>query len=104
MLYFFYFYFLSFYFSALITDNCNICSGLFSLRKKIEDAVLRAEFLAPTALELEEERRIRQEDMIRDYNLWDDPSKSNEILVQLADSAKVVDSLKDLKYKVMCSD
>ncbi|OMO68246.1 Peptide chain release factor class I/class II [Corchorus capsularis] len=72
--------------------------GLFSLKKKIEDVILRAEMLAPT-LELEEARRIQQEEMIRDYNLWDDPAKSNEILVNLADSAKVVDALKDLKYK-----
>ncbi|KAK6232133.1 Peptide chain release factor class I - like 4 [Theobroma cacao] len=73
--------------------------GLFSLKKKIEDIILRAEMLAPTALELEEARRIKQEQMIRDYNLWDDPVKSNEILVKLADSAKMVDALKDLKYK-----
>ncbi|XP_031258766.1 peptide chain release factor PrfB3, chloroplastic [Pistacia vera] len=73
--------------------------GLFSLKKKIEDTVLRAEMLAPTALELEEARKIEQEEMIRGYNLWDDPTKSNEILVKLADSARVVDALKDLKYK-----
>ena len=59
--------------------------------------------LAPTALELEEAKRIKQEEMIRDYDLWDDPAKSNEILVKLADSVKVVDALKDLKYKVMCT-
>lgn len=58
--------------------------------------------LAPAALELEEARRIRQEEMIRKYNLWDDVIKSNEILVKLADSSKVVDTLKDLTYKVMC--
>ncbi|XP_015898092.2 peptide chain release factor PrfB3, chloroplastic isoform X1 [Ziziphus jujuba] len=74
--------------------------GLFSLKKKIEDAVLRAEMLAPTALELEEARRNKQEAIIRDYNLWDDPAKSNEILTKLGDSSKVVDSLKDLTYKV----
>ncbi|XVE61076.1 hypothetical protein DITRI_Ditri06bG0010800 [Diplodiscus trichospermus] len=73
--------------------------GLFSLKKKIEDVILRAEMLAPTALELEEARRIKQEEMIRDYDLWDDPAKSNEILVKLADSVKLVDALKDLKYK-----
>lgn len=77
--------------------------GLFSLRKKIEDAVVRAEMLAPTALELEEAKRNRQEAIIRDYNLWDDTAKSNEILSKLADSAKVVDALKDLTYKVMCN-
>ncbi|KAH9679739.1 peptide chain release factor PrfB3 [Citrus sinensis] len=67
--------------------------------KKIEDAVLRAESLATTALELEEARRIKQEEMVRNYNLWDDPTKSNEVLVKLADSLKVVNALKDLRYK-----
>ncbi|XP_062165953.1 peptide chain release factor PrfB3, chloroplastic isoform X1 [Alnus glutinosa] len=74
--------------------------GLFSLKKKIEDAVIRAEMLAPSALELEEARQIKQEEMIRESNLWDDPAKSDKILVKLADIAKVVDSLKDLTYKV----
>ncbi|KAJ7976714.1 putative Peptide chain release factor [Quillaja saponaria] len=73
--------------------------GLFSLKKKIEDAILRAEMLAPIALEIEEARWIKQEEMIRDSNLWDDPAKSDEILEKLADSAKVVDALKDLRYK-----
>ena len=75
-------------------------SGLFSLRRKIEDAVLRAEISARTALEMEEARWIEQEEMIRNYDLWDDLNKSNDILVKLADSAKVVNALKDLKYKV----
>ncbi|KAI9162070.1 hypothetical protein LWI28_023504 [Acer negundo] len=73
--------------------------GLFSLKRKIEDAVLRAEMLAPPALELEEARRIKQEEIIHDHDLWDDPAKSNEILIKLADSEKVVDALKDLQYK-----
>ncbi|KAK8531720.1 hypothetical protein V6N13_131079 [Hibiscus sabdariffa] len=73
--------------------------GLFSLKKKIEDVILRAEMLAPTALELEEARRIKQEEMVRDHDLWNDPAKSNEILVKLAESVKMVDALKDLKYK-----
>ncbi|KAL2535020.1 Peptide chain release factor PrfB3 [Abeliophyllum distichum] len=73
--------------------------GMFSLRKRIEDSILRAEMLAPTALEHEEARHVKQENIIRDHDLWDDPGKSNEILIQLADSAKVVDALKDLKYK-----
>ncbi|XP_059668365.1 peptide chain release factor PrfB3, chloroplastic isoform X2 [Cornus florida] len=73
--------------------------GMFSLRKKIEDAVLRAEMLAPTALELEQASHIKQEEMIREHNLWDDLTKSNEMLVKLADTAKVVDALKDLTYK-----
>lgn len=73
--------------------------GLFSLRKKIEDAIQRAERLAPTALELEEAKQIKQEEMIRQYNLWDDLTESNEMLGKLAGSAKVVDALKDLTYK-----
>ncbi|XVF41333.1 hypothetical protein PTKIN_Ptkin01aG0271900 [Pterospermum kingtungense] len=54
--------------------------------------------LAPN-LELEEAERIRQEEMIRDCDLWDDPAKSNEVLVKLADTVKLVNALKDLKYK-----
>lgn len=73
---------------------------MFSLRKRIEDSVLRAEMLGPTALELEEAKHINQEEVIRDYDLWDDLGKSNDILIKLADSAKVVDTLRDLKYKV----
>ncbi|XP_050374047.1 peptide chain release factor PrfB3, chloroplastic [Argentina anserina] len=73
--------------------------GLFSLKKKIDDAVLRAEMLAPLALELEEERRNEQEQLIRNYDLWDDTAKSNEILAKLADSVRVVDALRDLTYK-----
>jgi len=38
---------------------------------------------------------------MREYNLWDDPVKSNEMLAKVADSAKVVDGLKDLAYKVI---
>ncbi|XP_061966526.1 peptide chain release factor PrfB3, chloroplastic isoform X3 [Populus nigra] len=65
----------------------------------IEDTVLRAEMLAPTALEHEEARRIKQEEMIHECNLWEDPAKSNEILIKLGGSAKAIDALKDLKYK-----
>ncbi|XP_024166805.1 peptide chain release factor 2 [Rosa chinensis] len=74
--------------------------GLFSLKKKIEDDVLRAEMLAPLALELEEERRNEQEQLIRNYDLWDDTAESNEVLAKLADSVRVVDALRDLTYKV----
>lgn len=73
--------------------------GMFSLRKRIEDSVLRAEMLAPTALEVEEAKRVNQEEVVRDYDLWDDIGKSNEILIKLADSVKVVDALRDIKYK-----
>ncbi|KAL6997563.1 hypothetical protein U1Q18_007690 [Sarracenia purpurea var. burkii] len=83
----------------MTTGRKELEAGMFSLRKKIEDAVFRAETLAPTALELEEARHIKQEQMIHQYNLWDDLSKSNEILVNLADSSEVVDALKDLRYK-----
>lgn len=76
------------------------CVGMFSLRKRIEDSVLRAEMLAPTALEFEEAKHVDQEGVVRDYDLWDDLSKSNEVLAKLADSAKVVDTLRDLTYKV----
>lgn len=55
-----------------------------------------------TALEMEEASRTKHEEMVRDFDLWDNPSKSNDILVKLANSAKVIDSLKDLRYKVMC--
>lgn len=75
--------------------------GLFSLKKKIEDTVLRAELMATSALELEEARRIKQEEMIRNCDLWDDPTKSNDILFKLADTARAVDGLKDLAYKVL---
>lgn len=88
---------------ALLTSSRElwwIYLGFFSLKKKIEDAVLRAEMSAPTALELEEVRRIKQEEIMRGCNLWDDPAKSNEILGRFADSAKAIDALKDLKYKV----
>uniref|UniRef100_A0A1J3GY96 Peptide chain release factor PrfB3, chloroplastic n=1 Tax=Noccaea caerulescens TaxID=107243 RepID=A0A1J3GY96_NOCCA len=73
--------------------------GLFSLKKKIKDVVLKAEMLAPDALEIEEEEWIKQEETMRYYDLWDDPTKSDEILLKLADCAKAVNSLKDLKYK-----
>ncbi|KAG7561174.1 Peptide chain release factor [Arabidopsis thaliana x Arabidopsis arenosa] len=73
--------------------------GLFSLKKKIKDVVLKAEMFAPDALELEEEQWIKQEETMRCYDLWEDPAKSDEILLKLADRAKAVDSLKDLKYK-----
>ncbi|WCJ33399.1 peptide chain release factor putative [Euphorbia peplus] len=74
--------------------------GLFSLKKKIEDAVLRAQMSAPTALELEDARRMKQEETMREFDLWDDPLQFNDILAGLAHSVKVVDSLRDVKYKV----
>ncbi|XP_028189507.1 peptide chain release factor PrfB3, chloroplastic-like [Glycine soja] len=67
-----------------------IYGGLFSLKRKIEDAVHRAENFALTALE----------EMVWDFDMWNDPAKSNDIIVKLENSAKVVDSLRDLKYKV----
>ncbi|KAF5181308.1 Peptide chain release factor prfb3 protein [Thalictrum thalictroides] len=73
--------------------------GLFSLRRKIDDAVLRAETLGPMALEFEEASQIKQEEVLHHYDLWDDVARSNEILTDLADTTKVVDNLKDLRYK-----
>lgn len=57
--------------------------------------------LVPTALELAEAKHVNQEEVIRHYDLWDDTGKSNEILTELANSAKAVDTLRDLKYKVL---
>lgn len=71
------------------------------MKKKIEDSVRRAEVLASTELVIEEARRYKQEELIRDCNLWDDPAKSSEILAKLADSTKMVDYLKDLAFKVI---
>ncbi|KAI7728065.1 hypothetical protein M8C21_030614 [Ambrosia artemisiifolia] len=82
------------------TSNSYKQLGMFSLRKKIEDSVNRAEMVGLTALEFEEARRIKQEEMIREYDFWDDLAKSSDVLIKLADSAKVVDALKDLTYKV----
>lgn len=90
---------MSFFFGVVFCVK--FVSGLFSLKKKIKDVVLKAEMLAPDALELEEEQWIKQEETMRYYDLWDDPAKSDEILLKLADRAKAVDSLKDLKYKVL---
>ncbi|KAJ0978900.1 hypothetical protein J5N97_014374 [Dioscorea zingiberensis] len=73
--------------------------GLFSLKKKIADAVARAEIIAPLALQLEEEKRIKQEEALQECNLWDDLERSTESLSALADAVKVVNDLKDLKYK-----
>ncbi|KAL3034186.1 hypothetical protein AAZX31_02G179300 [Glycine max] len=38
--------------------------------------------------------------MVWDFDMWNDPAKSNDIIVKLENSAKVVDSLRDLKYKL----
>ncbi|CAI9099746.1 OLC1v1036611C2 [Oldenlandia corymbosa var. corymbosa] len=73
--------------------------GMFALRKKIEDSILTAEILAPSALEQEEVRRIKQQKVIRERNLWDDLPEADEVLVKLAESDELVDSLKDLKFK-----
>ncbi|XP_076955311.1 peptide chain release factor PrfB3, chloroplastic-like [Bidens hawaiensis] len=86
--------------SQRMDSNSHKQLGMFSLRKKIEDSVNRSEMLGLTALEFEEARRIKQEEMVREYDLWDDLAKSSDILIKLADSAKVVDALKDLTYKV----
>lgn len=85
----------------MLVLSVDFAIGLFSLRRKIEDSVLRAEMLTPAALEAEEAIRVKQEDMIQARDLWDDVSMSNDILLKLADTAKVVDALKDLQYKVI---
>ncbi|XP_047316718.1 peptide chain release factor PrfB3, chloroplastic isoform X2 [Impatiens glandulifera] len=72
---------------------------MFSLRKKIEAAVDRAELLAPMALEREEARRIKQEERVRGHDLWNNVHQSSDLLVKLANSTKVVEALKDLTYK-----
>uniref|UniRef100_J3M6L2 Peptide chain release factor domain-containing protein n=1 Tax=Oryza brachyantha TaxID=4533 RepID=J3M6L2_ORYBR len=66
---------------------------------RIEDAVVRVETTTSSALEMEEARRIRQEEVLRGRNLWDNPAKSHETLSALADAIRVVDHLKDLRYK-----
>ncbi|CAD6272278.1 unnamed protein product [Miscanthus lutarioriparius] len=73
--------------------------GLYSLKKRIEDAVVRVETTASSALELEEAQRIKQEEVLRKRNLWDNPAKSHETLSALADAIRVVDHLKDLRFK-----
>lgn len=78
------------------------CLGLYSLKKQIEDSVSRAEMIAPTALEMEEARRNKQEEVLQDHSLWDDLAKSDEFFTSLADAMKQVSDLKDLRYKVMC--
>ncbi|XP_062181590.1 peptide chain release factor PrfB3, chloroplastic-like isoform X2 [Phragmites australis] len=54
---------------------------------------------ASSALEFEEARRIKQEEVLRKRNLWDNPAKSYESLSALADAIRVVDHLKDLRFK-----
>ena len=74
---------------------------MYSLKKRIEDAVVRVETTASSALELEEARRIEREEVLRKLNLWDNPAKSHETLSALADAIRVVDHLKDLRFKVL---
>ncbi|CAN6342237.1 unnamed protein product [Urochloa humidicola] len=73
--------------------------GLYSLKKRIEDAVVRVETTASSALEVEEAQRIKQEEVLQKRNLWDNPAKSHETLSALADAIRVVDHLKDLRFK-----
>ncbi|PKA66993.1 hypothetical protein AXF42_Ash004484 [Apostasia shenzhenica] len=73
--------------------------GLFSLKKKINDAVARVETITPVAMELEEERKMKQEEVLRKYNLWDDINASNESLTALADAIKVINGLKEVQHK-----
>ncbi|KAG0496744.1 hypothetical protein HPP92_001435 [Vanilla planifolia] len=74
--------------------------GLFSVKKKIDDVIYRAEMIAPVAVELEEERRIKQEESLCRCNLWNsDITISNESLITLADAIKMVNDLKDVQHK-----
>jgi phosphoenolpyruvate carboxylase len=75
---------------------------LYSIRRNIEDIVNRVNEVAPAALELEEKRKIEQEETLHRSNLWDDLNHSAESLSALADSANAVERLKDLQYKVQC--
>lgn len=71
------------------------------MKKRIEDAVVRVEMTASSALEWEEARRIKQEEVLQGHNLWDNPAKSHETFSALADAIRLVDHLKDLQYKVL---
>lgn len=62
----------------------------------------RVDDAAPEALKFEQERKIKQEEMLYQSNLWDDLNISDNSLSALADTAKVVESLRDLQYKVLC--
>lgn len=73
---------------------------MYSLKKKIEDVVSHADMIAPTALEMEETRRIKKEEVLRKHSLWDDLAKSDECFSSLADSVRLVNDLKDLQHKV----
>ncbi|XP_039838588.1 peptide chain release factor PrfB3, chloroplastic-like isoform X3 [Panicum virgatum] len=48
---------------------------------------------------MEEAQRIKQEEVLQKRNLWDNPAKSHETLSALADAIRVVDHLKDLRFK-----
>ncbi|KAL1549908.1 peptide chain release factor PrfB3, chloroplastic-like [Salvia divinorum] len=81
--------------------SSNFC--LRALQEPLDDGKNKfyneLEMLAPSALEFEEGKHVDQEGVVRDYDLWDDLTKSNEVLAKLADSANVVDTLRDLTYK-----
>ena len=71
------------------------------MKKRIEDAVVRVETTTSSALEMEEAQRIKQEEVLQKRNLWDNLTKSHETLSALADAIRVVDHLKDLRFKVI---
>lgn len=58
--------------------------------------------MAPNALEIEEARRIKQEEVLRGHSLWDDLAKSDQHFTALADAIRLINDLKDLRYKVLC--
>ncbi|KAI3854849.1 hypothetical protein MKX03_004150, partial [Papaver bracteatum] len=44
-------------------------------------------------------KAYKELEMLREYDLWDNVAKSNEILNELGDTTRSVDALKDLRYK-----
>ncbi|XP_047095418.1 peptide chain release factor PrfB3, chloroplastic isoform X1 [Lolium rigidum] len=73
--------------------------GLYSWKRRIEDAVIRVEMTASNALKWEEAQRIKHEEVLQSRSLWDNPAKSHEALSALSDAIRAVDHLKDLLYK-----
>uniref|UniRef100_A0ACD5U3P1 Uncharacterized protein n=1 Tax=Avena sativa TaxID=4498 RepID=A0ACD5U3P1_AVESA len=73
--------------------------GLYSWKRRIEDAVIRVETTAYNALEWEEAQRIKHEEVLQSRSLWDNPAKSHETLSDLSDAIRAVDRLTDLLYK-----
>ncbi|KAM0873763.1 hypothetical protein ACQ4PT_037864 [Festuca glaucescens] len=82
-------------------DSATTCKelGLYSWKRRIEDAVIRVEMTASNALKREEAQRIKHEEVLQSRSLWNNPAKSHEALSALSDAIRAVDHLKDLLYK-----